>query len=61
MSFRSMTILRGISRSPEVDALPAKRVRHGRRTLDLRAEQGSEAKQVAASAALHSKNGLNAL
>ncbi len=26
-----------------VDALPAKRVRHGRRTLDLRAEQRREA------------------
>jgi|GEM_PF-6695545 len=42
-----------------VDALPAKRVRHGWRTLDLRAEQDSEAKQVPAPSALRSENGLN--
>ena len=42
-----------------VDALPAKRVRHGWRTLDLQAEQDSGAKQVPASTALRSKNVLN--
>ncbi len=44
-----------------VDTLPAKRVRHGWRTLGLRAEQDSGAKQVPASTALCSKNVLNVM